>query len=90
MRLQKFQVSDETFWGYQITLDLDIIFNTKDIIEILKEDMINYFKKKNLQFLIDKINVIHLNVPDINKIKNCEVTEIVYICSHEHNCSCCN
>ena len=84
MRLQKFQVSDPLFWGYQITLDIDSIYTSTDIIEILKNDMIDYFKNKNLELLIQELISIHFHVKNINIIKNNPNEDIIYICNHIH------
>lgn len=89
MNLRKFQLSDDLFWGYQLTLDLDFFTNEQHLINIIKEDMIQFFKSKNLLQLVDKISQIELHIPPLSKIKQNINQQLVYVCSHRHNCNCC-
>ena len=93
MKLIKFQLSDELFWGYQITIDIDVFHSSHDIIEVVKNDMIIFFKSHNLLMLSDRIQELPLHMPCINSLKNNvnAINQVIYICSHEHSCSCsCN
>lgn len=88
VNLKNFQVSDEIFWGYKITLDIDFFNNEKDLIKIVKEDMKLFFKKFNLIMLSEKLDYIEFHIPNLNNIKQSN-NQIIYICSHKH-CNCCN
>lgn len=88
MNLRKFQVSDSLFWGYQIILDINFFTNEKHLVEIIKEDMIQFFKSKNLLMLAEKIPNYQFHIPSLSKIKLSN-DEIIYVCSHIHFCNCC-
>lgn len=92
MKLIKFQVSDDIFWGYQVTIDIDVFHSSHDIIEVVRNDMINFFKSHNLLMLVDRINELPLHMPNIESLKNNvnAINHVIYICTHEHKCSCCN
>lgn len=91
MKLVTFQLSDEIFWGYKIVIDIDMFTSSHDIIEIVKDDMKQFFKSHNLLNLAERIDGLSLCMPCLQNLKNkINITEqIVYICSHEHSCPCC-
>ena len=52
---RKFQLSCETFWGFSRNIDLNIIDNTDDIINHIRDELFEYLKQENMQELIEKL-----------------------------------
>ena len=52
---RKFQLSCETFWVFSRNIDLNIIDNTDDIINHIRDELFEYLKQENMQELIEKL-----------------------------------
>ncbi len=72
------QVSDPIFWGYQYRIPRKYFTNEniEDILLELKEDLIFFLKKHNLQALEHKVPNFHIHQNIVNN------NDIIYACSH--------
>lgn len=67
-----YQISDKLLWGFRITIE-----NNQNPIEIMKNQLINFFQEKNLVYLEDRVRKIDLHIHNYNSDNN----GIIYICS---------
>lgn len=86
--IRKFQLSDDIFWGYQVDINLNTVNSIKQIISIIKHDIISYLKPHNLEILIEKITDKKLYSIPFEDILLSNPKEIIYICNHPHD-NCC-
>lgn len=77
MVYRTYQISSDTFWGWQMTID-DYDYNIEEVIKMVKDDLIDYLKRGNLLNLVEKVNAMklhcHCDIPDRNNI--------IYLCDH--------
>lgn len=83
-----FQISDDTFWGYRIVVDMLYIDSLNTVIDLVKNDMKNYFLQRNMLQLVDKVEKLKLHChshPNAYLIKNLLETttekDIIYLCT---------
>ena len=86
-----FTISAELFGGYSLKVDLDEIESTEEVIALVKSDLTNFLKQKNLQMLIEKLEkqIYHcLSFGDI--LIETQPNSTIYLCGHCHGEKCCS
>lgn len=78
MRMRKFQISSDLFWGWQTYVDIKRYPEVKDIAEIVKADLVQHLKEKNLMILAEKAAQLQLHCHDTIADKE----GIIYLCDH--------
>ena len=61
-----FQVSDELFQGFTITIDLDYYDSNEEICCQMKQSLIGFFENHNLGRLMIKANELQLHIHDVD------------------------
>lgn len=76
------QVSDELFWGYQVTLNYQEYLKTPTpvLLHDLKQHMILFFRDHNLPGLADKVKKLQFTIN-----RNMNHTNLIYVCTHSHD-----
>ena len=79
-----FQISDESFSGYSIQIDLDEIDNIKQIIDRIVNSLRNLLKKNKLEILEMRLNKKNFHIHDVTfeKILLSQPNEVFWVCSH--------
>lgn len=78
------QISDEIFGGFQITVDIDYYYNTKELADYVAERLIASLKNIHLGQLVITANNknFHIHDYDIYDLRKRKSTDIIYICAH--------
>jgi len=76
--MKKFQISSDLFWGWQTWVDVKNNTDMKDIVEIVKADLVQHLKEKNLMILAEKAAQLQLHCHDTTANKE----GIIYLCDH--------
>ncbi len=81
---RKCQISDETFGGFQIIVDLDFYYDTKELCKYVKEKLVSSLNKLHLGQLTfrAKEKNFHIHDKDIYDLRRYTENEIIYICAH--------
>lgn len=82
-----FQVSSDLFWGYSMKIDISKFSCMTSIIEYIKSDLRNFLLSKNLQLLIEKLDLCHFHIhspyDNYNDLLNhTDTNTIIYVCDH--------
>ena len=83
-RSRKCQISDETFGGFQLIVDLDFYYNTKEVCEYVREKLIGSLNKLHLgQLSVQaKQKNFHIHDKDIYDLRKGGENDIIYVCAH--------
>ena len=78
------QISDESFGGFKIIVDLDYYYNTKEIADYVKSKLIASLTKLHLGQLVvsAKNKNFHIHDKDIYDLRKSAQTHTVWICAH--------
>jgi hypothetical protein len=82
-----FQISDNLFWGFKSSVNIDHYTNSDDIVLEVKNRLKAFLKQNNLLELADKVDEKVLSAPDIKTINASKKTDTLYICmcvDHNH------
>ena len=85
MRLRTFQISATLFWGWQSVIDIEKYDTIEKIIELVKTDLKQFFKKANLEELAEKVATMNLHCHmDTQSLfyNSSRENEIIYLCDH--------
>lgn len=87
--VRKFQLSCDTFWGYNISIDLSNpgFSSIDDVIKYILNSLRSDLKKMNLDVLRERLDKVYNNyhIHNMNEIQNLKRTnkdEIIYVCRH--------
>ena len=83
-RSRKCQISDETFGGFQLIVDLDFYYDTKEVCEYVREKLIGCLNKLHLgQLSVQaKQKNFHIHDKDIYDLRRQGDNDIIYVCGH--------
>ena len=83
-RSRKCQISDETFGGFQLIVDLDFYYDTKEVCEYVREKLIGSLNKLHLgQLSVQaKQKIFHIHDKDIYDLRRQGDNDIIYVCGH--------
>lgn len=81
---RKCQISDELFGGFQIIVDLDFYYNTKELADYVKDKLIASFNKLHLGQLVVSVKNknFHIHDKDIYDLRRGKKEDIIWICAH--------
>jgi hypothetical protein len=79
-----FVCSSELFSEFKVSISLQEIETIDDIIQIMKQELIQVLQKNNFSRLIDKVNhsKFHIHSNTIEDILTSSINDIFYICDH--------
>jgi len=79
------QISDEVFWGFNTTIELDNHTSIEELSKILKNELIDFLRKNNLLNQVDMAKKLELhNHEYISYNELYRSADIIYFCG-----SCC-
>ena len=83
-QMRKFIISSETFSDYEMYISLYDISTIDDIINIMRNDLIEKLSALKLTNLVKKINNtnFHIHSYTIEDILISSINDIFYICDH--------
>ena len=85
VNIRSFQLSCKVFWGYRISVDLDLLDTTEEIVPYVKNSLDNYLRKVNLICLAEDLAKMEFNSPSLESmLLSNSPNNIVYICNHKH------
>ena len=78
----KVQVSAKTYWGFNIEIPNNRLVEMleNDIVEEIKNKMIAFFKKYNLEELKEGVSKLNLHIHD-----PIDIGKTIYVCDHDDN-----
>ena len=78
------QISDETFGGFQINVDLDYYYDTSEVANYVREKLIGSLEKLHLGQLVVRAREknFHIHDYDIYDLRKSKNDKIIYICAH--------
>ena len=81
---RKFILSDETFQGFELNLDLDFYDSTEEICAHMKQNLTGFLENCNLESLLKIAKELHLHIHDIEfgTILISEPHQVFWVCSH--------
>jgi hypothetical protein len=77
-----FQISDETFWGYRVLVDLTRFSSLKDITDYVKADLVAFLRSRNLSDLAEKASSLKMHIhedPSYEELLKSETVQ--YLCT---------
>ena len=83
-RVRKCQISDEDFGGFQIFVDIDYYYNTREIADYVKNKLCCSLNKLHLGQLSYKVKNKNFHIHDkcIHDIRREKDDAIIYVCGH--------
>ena len=84
---RKFQISDDLFWGYNETIDINLYTNSNDIICEVKKRLKHFLAENNLHILKEMVDDKTYFLPsfeDILVVSDTKNTIYLCMCSHNH------
>ena len=78
------QISDETFGGFHITVDLDYYYDTKEVSNYVQSKLVGALEQLHLGHLVAEARnkKFHIHDYDIYDLRKRKEDAIVYICAH--------
>ena len=84
-QLVAIKISANIYWGYTYIIERNLItlISKEEIIQLVKYDMEDFFKKHNLLQLKDGVTNLNLHFHEDIKDTNVD-TDTIYLCDHKH------
>ena len=79
------QMSSDLFGGFKMMIDIRSIGSEQDIIQIMKERLIQLFQVNDLPYLVNEVNKrdFHIHSHSLEEILVQDSAEtVVYVCDH--------
>ena len=82
--IKTFKISDRTFSGYTVDLDMEFYYSVEQICNAIKKNLIQFLKLHNLEILQNKAKEINFHIHDysIEDILIADKEKIFWCCSH--------
>jgi hypothetical protein len=82
--IRTFKISDRTFSGYSVDLNLNYYDSMEEICLSVKNNLVIFLKENNLEILEQKAKGMHLHIHDytIEHILTSNNNTIFWCCSH--------
>ena len=76
--MKKFQISSDLFWGWQSWVDIQKHPEVEDVANIVKSELVQHLKEKNLMILAEKAAQLQLHCHNTVADKD----GVIYLCDH--------
>ena len=78
------QISDDTFGGFEVVIDLDYFYTLDEISAFIKTTLINSLKRVHLEVLVNtaKNKKLHIHDKNFCQLRNMNADDILYVCGH--------
>jgi hypothetical protein len=85
---RSFQLSDETFWGFRVTVDMAVVCDFVTLVSIIKCKLKAHLLMQNLVCLSEKVDSLSIvlsgfgSTPFVELVHVTRPTDTIYLCSH--------
>lgn len=80
-----FQISAELFWGFSVDLNPLAFKNTVQLVEFVKQSLMEKLWALNLQVLAEKLRDTEFHCDlEFDKLVEMDPDMTIYICDHHH------